>query len=268
MATLFFLHIPKNAGMALLDAFRSAVGRSKIHASHDGNYRRFFGDLEKYSLEGKVVYGHFPFGAERRLGVTSQFATMVRNPRTRVLSMYHYLHQSTRHPEHSMPVSNSIAECVERYPLFRNQQARLIAGQEDYDGDQEELAGLAINNVDRFFSAVGVTELFEESLVVFGANLGWSRHPFYVRRNESKHGGWDDLQADTQEVVVAANQADLAVYKHCKAKLENEKQAIPKFQTKLDEFRRCNRRKSKLLRAVLRARDARYSIIQSVSARR
>src|SRR5262249_12348939 len=114
---------------------------------------------------------------------------------------------------------------------------RLIAGEVDDPTDaaslvraQENLAG---------FSAVGVMEQFDESMLLFKRRLGW-KLPFYVRENVTR-GLPIEVTREMRQVMLSRNQMDLELYQFGRRLFQDHvRRAGPLFQAEVTAFRTLN----------------------------
>ncbi len=97
--TLIFLHLPKTGGTALRTSLQQAfdpLASALVYPSGDLDgtmTREQFAALPPDALERlRLVMGHISYGAHRRIPRTCRYASIVREPVERVLSLYyHYL---------------------------------------------------------------------------------------------------------------------------------------------------------------------------------
>lgn len=124
---------------------------------------------------------HIEFGLHDAVSRPVSYFTLLREPVARVLSHYDFAHKSRRVPD-GMSLPGRIAAHVEA-----NLQTRLMAGPPERTASllPDERLELAVRNL-RSCAVVGLTERFDESLLMLKKTYGW-RMPFYERRNVGKH---------------------------------------------------------------------------------
>jgi hypothetical protein len=124
-----------------------------------------------------------------------------------------------------------------------NGQTRWLAGDlhaEPFGAAGTEMLAAAKRNIEEHFSLVGLTERFDETLLLIRALLGWRLYPFYRRENvaRSKHKTISISEEDVA-VVRAFNHLDLELYRFAYERFERQigGTSIP---DQLAAFRRWN----------------------------
>ena len=243
--TDIFLHIPKTGGMTLRTALKWIYGPGSCYSlPSDGSLRpdALFQNLPRHAVQDAgLICGHLLFGLHRHLDCACRYFTLLRDPVRRVIS--HYFYHLERYPDskvafpslkdflhsdHSIASSNRLVQFLsgknpERVPETALREAK------------EHLA----NDVAVF----GLTERFDESLLLFQTRLNWHYPPFYVRRKvNSARPSIEDLPDDTIEDVRRQNRLDADLYRFARERfgrmIERE---IPNLESALPQFRRWNR---------------------------
>ena len=88
-------------------------------------------------------------------------------------------------------------------------------------------------------AAVGVTERFDESLLVFRHTLGWERDDvYYLPRLVNPHRpAATELSAAVRSVIAERNRFDLALYEWAAARFDEQAQGLGDELTELDSLR-------------------------------
>ena len=88
--TLFFLHIPKAAGSTFSGILSMQYRGARVFDVARGNGA----DFREMSLDQKLGYdlvrGHFFYGLHKGIDKPSKYATFVRNPIERLVSLYYH----------------------------------------------------------------------------------------------------------------------------------------------------------------------------------
>lgn len=217
---LVFLHLPKTAGSTLSTVIRWQYR----HVPPDQVLRvteRGVDEIDRLSAEQRarlrVVMGHFPYGIHGHLPMPCRYITIARDPVRRVVSVYRYILSTRRHPLHAALASSSMS--LEEYVTsgvhreqVENALTAQLAGREEGSGELTERdVEIAIDNLRRFF-AVGLTERFDETLILLKRELAWTM-PFYFSRNISEAGPrLEDVPSDVIGHIRERNGFDLRVW--------------------------------------------------------
>jgi Sulfotransferase family len=224
-----FLHIPKTAGTTLVRILHRQYAKTgyvwiKAGTSFENAKLQVVREGEE---RFRLVHGHVPFGIHDAITRPVRYFTLVRDPIDRVLSHYYF---ARSHPAHRL--YRDITEkgmTLRDYVMsgmtgeLANGQTALLAGQE-HDAPTGDLSLLdrARANVTRHFSAVGVTEDFERTIVLFKLALGWRRPLVYESVNVT--AGRPDANAideETLETIRSLNRLDEVLYHFVRERFES-----------------------------------------------
>lgn len=233
--TIVFLHLPKTAGQTfmsiLLRQYPSGVVRLEPDRETDPRWLRLPEQVREADREGaKVIAGHFRYGVHRWIERPCRYITFLREPIDRVISHYYYQLEHPENPQHDLlrGIPGGLAGAVthDEYTQLQNMQTRMLAGLPE-DGDlaserepsDAEMLARAKRNLERC-AIVGLTERFDETLVMMAATFAW-RTPAYAPRNTTKgRPEVDTLPPDVVELVRERNALDLALYEHARVLFE------------------------------------------------
>ncbi len=260
-----FLHIPKCGGTTLTNCI--------YHCTHDRNYPhsddRFLSDGVYYYPAGlhvendgrvppqarralrnpglRAVVGHFTFGIHRHLGKPGAYVTMLRHPVDRVASLYYHirryedceLHKAINDRNISLQDFVRNLSCREA----DNDQTRRISGQNPGFGlCSPSILEQAKENLANSILVAGVTDLFDESLVMLRRAFDWEPLPFYLPGlvNPDRPAA-DSLSGDTIETILEFNALDLELYDFTRNMLlEKIARQGRAFQEDLRQFKSAN----------------------------
>jgi Galactose-3-O-sulfotransferase len=248
---LVFLHLPKTGGSTLSTVLRWQYR----HVPPEGILRlseRGADEVDALPAERRarlrLVMGHFPFGIDGHLPMPVQYLTMVRDPVRRVISTYRYVQARPEHPLHealtspSMSLADYVTSDVHRSQV-ENALTRQLAGRDEDDDDDvtEHDLEVATENLHRCF-VVGLTERFDETLILLKRRLGW-RTPFYFSRNVSDPtSAREEINADTIQLVRDRNALDLRLRDVASEIFDAELRAEDGgFDREVSRFQRWNR---------------------------
>lgn len=247
--TVIFLHIPKTAGSTLHQIIRRQYRSQYIY--HMGSYPD---SLEKFKnlplrrrADIRVLMGHFEMGIDEYLPRPSTYFTLLRDPIARAISYFSHVRRDTDHYCHDLVTTqhmnletfiNSQADV-----MMDNGQTRMLAGRL-YDVpfghcDAEVLAA-AQRHLQERFAFVGLTERFDEALLLMKYTFKWS-NLYYTRRNISPAQDKKPFPDATLAAVQQVNQWDMALYSFAETLLAEKIAALePAFGRNLHTFQRWN----------------------------
>lgn len=249
-----FVHIPKAAGSSLRAVLERQYRCGQLYTVQVLERVPEFAALPQTQRDRyRCIQGHLHFGIHRLLSRPCCYVTMLREPRERVVSQYHYLWNSRSHPEHSRlrASGRSLADCVDRglHLMRDNEQVRYLAGVCPTRGVTGGDLAAAKQHVQAFFGVAGLAEQFDESLLLMADHLGW-RLPYYERRNTNLcRPGVTALDQKTRTLIDARNELDGELYKFVQGRLQDRiRSQGPGFQRRLEAFQRANARRGAFCR--------------------
>jgi hypothetical protein len=169
----------------------------------------------------RLIWGHLPFGVHRHVPRPCDYVTILREPVSRVISVYKHILKKTNHELHRQVVENRMR--LEDYVesgidsgQTDNSQTRQLSGRQ-FGVIERDTLEEAKNNLKRFV-VVGLTERVEETFVLLRRSLE-VRFMTYVTRNVSPplavSGGAIDL-------IRERNELDTELYRHAKLLLSEQ----------------------------------------------
>ncbi|MCB8944624.1 MAG: sulfotransferase family 2 domain-containing protein [Ardenticatenaceae bacterium] len=249
---LIFLHIPKTAGTTLQRILKRQYWPR--HLYHVGSAADSIANFQQLPAAQRapirLLMGHFEMGIDASLPTPSTYFTILREPVARIISYYahvrrdpdHYCHQLVN--EQQMDLETFIRSGAD--VMVDNGQTRMIAGllyDIPFGQCGPDVLALAKQNVAQRFACVGLTEQFDESLLLMQALFGW-RMVYYASRNATprKRNG---ITAVAHQAITQCNQLDLALYAFAQEQLAAQIAAQgAAFPQKLHRFQQRNRQLS------------------------
>lgn len=226
-ARLCFIHIPKTAGASLTYHLKRQFAAADICPA------RYHAELTRLPPDEFARYrlftGHFSMDARHLLGSPIEFATMLRDPVARVVSVYKFLRYFVAHYQ----VETTAPEMLEveaqyreelpkgltafvkspkthvRRAVFNAQTAALGGG--DPDQIDRNTLQRAKDNL-RSCAAIGVTERMRDSLDLLAYRFGWP--PLEnLHINETPRGnGEPGLETGHRALIEEHNALDIELY--------------------------------------------------------
>lgn len=257
--TVIFIHIPKAAGITFYQVLNRQYKPQhmlyiKAGMDRQGSIDAFRQLPKDRRAHLRCILGHMPFGLHQWLPQPATYITILRNPVKRVVSYYHYVRNTRKHPFHSEVVeSNMSLEDFVRKVVYINEnnlQTRWISGCVDFDSSlmppYEDLPAnaleLAKENIENFFSVCGLTERFDESLLLMRRIHGW-KNVYYVRRNVGKRRpSTEQLPTQTLRMIEKYEEKDLELCEHVAKRLPKMLNTHCIGDEQVRQFRSMNRR--------------------------
>lgn len=241
MTQHIFLHIPKTAGSSvrtLLQQNYPAAGT--IGFSGEPEPRAWYQSRPpEFKAQFALVHGHVPYGIHEGLTEYTYF-TFLRDPLARHFSDYTFLKHYQPHPLHHDIACGRIsltqwADIFDQHPEFRDRMTRFVSGEGDAGIPDRLSLEKAKLHLRREFTAVGLAERFDESVLIMARRLGW-RSIFYLTRNVSQERL--PLDATLLARARAGLERDLELYDFGRRLFDASPElADPAFASALDEFR-------------------------------
>lgn len=252
---LIFLHIPKSGGTTL----RQIISRQypkplSFHANYrptEKVYEEAKGKLGSDLTKIRLFEGHMFFGLHSFLPQPAKYISMLRNPIERIASQYYFVLQESgnRVSDQVKAEKISLGEYVEREisPETNNDQTRVISGMRGRDEKTSDRnVEIAIKNIENDFLCIGLTERFDEFLLVMNQLYGW-KNMYYRKLNRRKVRNLAELSQSTIDIIVARNRWDLELYQYSNQYFDKLVAKIPAFAEKLEQFRLANLRYGRLV---------------------
>jgi hypothetical protein len=213
---VIFIHIPKTAGVTLSTALRFQYPTGMLSfTTLDKPINEFqCVPLSERKL-AKVVMGHVHYGLHNYIPKECMYVTILREPVSRVLSLYKFILREPKHPLHkhvsdtNVGLEDFIASRIDKKQT-ENGQTRQICGLQTEDPDRAALEA-AKENLEKF-AGVGLMESFDESLMLLRRSLDWRMPPFYLSRNVSPRSRPSVESERALNLIREHNELDLELY--------------------------------------------------------
>lgn len=227
--TIIFLHIPKTAGSTLITTLKKRFNlNNSLFGTED------IPDIEmivkrlspEQRKDLKFITGHLEFGIHDLLPRPATYFSFLRNPVDRVISEYYFVLESPDHHLYKKVIDEKISlqEFVEQKLTLGNGQTRMIIGLRNPEVNCcKNSFTQAKSNIENFFSVIGLTERFDESLILLQKQYGWNQLSYarWVHKSKSRPKV-EDLSEKTFETIINANYYDLKLYEFGKALFDQQ----------------------------------------------
>lgn len=253
--TIVFLHLPKAAGSTLAGVMARQYEPGAVHAIEEPvweNLDRFKALPEPRRHAVRLLLGHMPFGLHEWLRPPVRYVTMLREPLGRIASHFHYVRERPSHElfERIRP-GMTVGDYVrERSSLeLDNGQVRLLSADPfvEFGAVTRDHLEAAKRNLLEHFEVIGVSDRFDESLLVMREALGWRRRILYLERNVTGARN-HPLTPEDAEAVLTTNRLDAELHAFARELLAARAAGR---QAELRRFRAANRAYGRLARAWL-----------------
>lgn len=248
---LIFIHIPKTAGSTLHRIiYRQYKAGELYHTDRqrDG-WQRFTQWPQAQRARIRLLMGHIEMDAQDYLPRRAHFFTMLRDPVRRARSYFDHVRRIPEHYCHDLVYHShmDIAQFAQSQAdvMMDNGQTRMLAGvlyKVPYGQLSEAHLAQAKANLDKCL-VVGLTEQFDQSLLLMRRVFGW-RRLYYARRNvgqaaETRTPARERVD-DTFAALEEVNRFDRALYRYAQERMAQQWAQLGN-PTELARFQRMNR---------------------------
>jgi hypothetical protein len=219
---LIFLHLPKCAGTTLNRIIEWEYNPTRVFSIDPVLFLWSYQKLNRWPAKRlarmQVFKGHMPFGIHKRLPQPSTYITFLRDPVERVISAYYFARDYLLHPKHRW-ISKLTLEEYARVSPNHNVQCKYLSGRrfvgDFHAGDcNAEMLETAKENLNRYFSLVGITERFDEGLAILKIIFGWEIAKYANFNVTKSRQAKTSLPAATVELIADRNKYDMALYEY------------------------------------------------------
>jgi hypothetical protein len=239
---LVFVHVPKTAGTVLTSVLSANAPGDRIRQG--GNVFKGSGGVKRgcrferiLANEGgaldqvRFLAGHFPLGIRDFMPPDreARYFTFLREPTDRTLSHFFRIRERRGGAEGPnklglppLPADATVEDALERGYIHDNLQTRMLCGLPEPFGEvTDEMLEQAKQNL-RGLVFFGLTERFDESLVLAKRRLGLRNIVYRSnRRVNDKRPRGADVPDELRRVAEACNRYDIELYDHAKQLFES-----------------------------------------------
>ena len=250
--TVIFLHLPKTAGSTLNWIIQRQYEPAAIYA-----FRWYFhwsllptDEFKQLPTAQKekirFITGHMSFGLHEAMSGSYTYITVLRNPVDRVISSYYHILRDRKHPIHNEVISMSLPQylCSGLSLDANNGQTRRLSGvgtTVPYGQCSSQMLEQAKQNIQEHFSIVGLTERFDETLILLKRHFGW-KNPFYLTQNKGRNQpAREDISPDGPDLIKQYNQLDIELYQYAQEMFDAQiRQQDVSFEQEVKRFKWLN----------------------------
>ena len=268
-----FVHIPKASGTTLVSIIEQEYRSDAIfrfRQSHPIDEQvKVINQGSSASMSYKIVTGHIGYGLHTLLNQPVFYFTMLREPISLIISRYYYRRQH-RHQDHPLVLHANRSSLMEfAQAIEDNTMTRFLSGAEfmaqqslgpdqssfrelqtarildaSFQGDSPcspAMLEIAKKNLRNNICTFGLTERFDESILLFSHVFGWERI-YYLKQNIGKSVDKDSvISPEALALLKERNQYDMALYQYARQLFDQRIEALgANFQMELEKFQLVN----------------------------
>lgn len=254
---LIFLHIPKTGGTTLVHILQRTYGGGNVLSSYNDS-SLLSAEVVDLLRAGRlsrapVFTSHLAFGIHEFVPDACTYVTLLRDPIDRTLSQYAHVMREleAQTPGRSRPSGEapvSLTDYVQDPAFYLdNLQTRLLAGFEafalPFGACGRDVLEQAKHNLETRVEVAGVTERFDEFLILLRHAFGW-RPSCYVRLNLGENRlRQEQLPLGVRELIQQRTEWDQELYAFARERFEAQIAAQGSdFHAELRRLRLANAR--------------------------
>lgn len=268
-----FVHMPKAGGSTLQEIIQRQFppaatldidGESVESVQSSVDRLRHMPEKDRERIA--CVKGHIPFGIHRWLPRTPRYVTMLRDPIQRIVSDYFFALNTPGHSLFERMRRDRLS--LKDFVVLRDEQrlsdiyCRLLSEAVSWDRLADSPRTLppsalatAKENMERYFAVVGITERFNESLLLMQSAFGW-KDVRYDRVNVTRDKPAQvTLTGKELDAIRLYNGRDIELYEFARQRMDVRiAERGAGFEARVRRFRQENERYQRwrrLRRAVL-----------------
>lgn len=216
-----FLHIPKSAGTSFSNCLRRLYKANRFKHNifvFEGDFEQDMARYQTLTSEERsklvLVSGHVPLVTGIQDIDALPTITFLRDPVERVKSLCQHISEGK--VWNLDPNQNLDAYLNDPYNIWiDNLQTRTLLGQANYalpETSEASIVALAMDVLENRLACFGITEYFDDSLLLFMHRLGWRAYPIYTKLNQKSTAKLLHFTDSQLAKIRDRNKIDIQVY--------------------------------------------------------
>jgi hypothetical protein len=253
-AFIIFLHIQKTGGITLQRILRKKFGPSIYQRvfrvmTGRGKPLPLEASLKAKKMRDRYFAGHVGFGVHRLLPQPFHYVTLLREPVSRIVSLYYFARSNPTAFYHRVAKDVTLEEFSSRIqmPELDNGQTRFIAGdptdlfinRTPFGQCDQALLEKAKYNIEHHFSVVGLTEQFDHSMILLSEVMNW-KDCHYLRLNSAPKK--PPIPESLVDKIAAQNWLDVELYQFAQQHFESQLMKYNITAERVQSYRQKNAR--------------------------
>lgn len=236
---IFFSHIPKTAGSTLRKIIDAQYSPEQILSLYDLSIPESIARVREMNDEVRIITAHRNFALRGHITKPFRSITVLRDPIETVISLYYYIARVPTHQYHP-----AIASGQMRIPdvarLVQHRQTLWLSGEEkDTQLPLAELLARAKQNLVSETVEFGLTERFDEALVLFSRALNWNVRSYMPQNVTANRPTLEQVAPADLAEVEDASALDMELYSFARERFQERiAQQPPEFAAEVARLRR------------------------------
>ncbi len=263
--TIVFIHIPRTGGTTFHELAAKQYGREQVRQFTRADMEAWAQTKDNCAAPWRFVSGHIGFEFDRIITQPHVYITFLRNPVTRIPSVYEYIRTNPAHTHHATVTSQnlSLQEFIERgvsVANIDNGMTRLLCGlpnsarEVGFGECTRAMLEAAKKNLRQRIAVVGLTEYFDASLVLMRRCLDWSS-PLYTILNSTTTSRAKTVTPAEVRLIEKYNVLDCELYAYARTLFQRQASRLdPLFRLRVGYFQYKNRVRTQNPKAFMRLR--------------
>lgn len=250
------MHLQKTAGSTLNAIIDRNYPHNRMYAIIKGNDKlvsEFANQPEAMRAKLQMLRGVTYYGIHEHIPRESRYFTMIRNPVERIIS--HYLFRQRK--GHTVTLEQFLEERPEQ---FNVQVVTLLGNTSRAETLRQPLDSTSVErakeHIRTHFSLVGLTERFDESLVMMGKRFGWKKL-YYAKKLVTPNAQRKQISDQQRAWLTQHTTYDMELYEWAKAEFDAMiKSQPPSFKDDLARLAQESARFSRIYNATAAIRQS------------